>query len=122
MKFIKFYSLLLLNVAVFGQSDKTVSIIDNYNNWGWSNVLVAKNEFISLAVVPDAAGRVLEYNLGATPSLWINPKLLGKSFVSNDQVKMQDWRNFGGYRLVPIPVDNCAVNAKGEKKSVGRHQ
>jgi len=115
MKFIKKYSLLLLSVTVFGQSSKTVSIVNNYNNWGWNNVLVAKNKFISVAVVPDAAGRVLEFNLGETSSLWVNPKLFGKSFLPNDKVKMQDWRNFGGYRLVPIPVDNCAINSKGEK-------
>ncbi|WP_096429414.1 hypothetical protein [Labilibaculum antarcticum] len=94
---------------------QTVSIVQNYKNWQWDSVFVAKNKYISLAVVPDAAGRVLEYNLGEVPSLWLNPELFGKSFAPNDEVKQEDWRNFGGYRLVPIPVDDCAINASGEK-------
>lgn len=105
----------MLSIAAFSQTNKTVSKIDNYNDWGWNNVLVAKNKYISIAVVPDAAGRILEFNLGETPSLWVNPKLLGKSFTPNEAVKMEDWRNFGGYRLVPIPVDNFAINSEGEK-------
>lgn len=115
MKIIKKYCLILISVVAFSQTNNTVSIIDNYNNWGWNNVLVAKNKFISVAVVPDAAGRILEYNLGETQSLWINPKLFGKSFAPNDRVKMEEWRNFGGYRLVPIPVANWAINSQGKK-------
>ncbi len=100
------------------QDNKTnlsVSVIKNYKNWQWNEVFVAKNKFISVAVVPDAAGRVLEYNLGDVPSLWINPKLFGKSFSTRENVKQKDWRNFGGYRLVPIPVKNCAINKNGKK-------
>ncbi len=92
-----------------------VSVRNNYKNWGWDSVYVAQNEFISLAVVPEAAGRILEYNLGEVPSLWLNPKLLGQSFAPSDEVKMKDWRNFGGYRLVPTPLNNCAINVAGEK-------
>jgi hypothetical protein len=94
---------------------ETVSIVQNYKNWQWDSVFVAKNKYISLAVVPDAAGRVLEYNLGEVPSLWLNPELFGKSFAPNDEVKPDEWRNFGGYRLVPIPVDNCATGVDGKK-------
>ncbi|MRT91966.1 hypothetical protein [Ancylomarina sp. 16SWW S1-10-2] len=94
---------------------ETVSIVNNYKNWQWDSVFVAKNKYISLAVVPQAAGRMLEYNLGDVPSLWLNPKLFGKSFAPNDEVKQNEWRNFGGYRLVPIPVGNCAIGADGKK-------
>ncbi|MDO7135995.1 hypothetical protein [Algibacter lectus] len=97
------------------QSNPNVSIINNYNNWGWNNVHVVKNKFISVAVVPDAAGRILEFNLAHVPALWVNPKLFGKVFEPSDDVKKEEWRNFGGYRLVPIPVDDCAINSSGEK-------
>ncbi|MDO7173123.1 hypothetical protein [Mariniflexile sp. AS56] len=115
MKIIYTCFLIIINFGVFAQSNPEVSIINNYNNWGWDNVHVTKNKFISIAVVPDAAGRILEFNLGNVSSLWINPKLLGKSYLPNDEVKQDEWRNFGGYRLVPIPVDNCAINDNGEK-------
>ncbi|SNR16589.1 hypothetical protein [Tenacibaculum jejuense] len=119
----KIKSILLTQLIIivnfsFGQTSSekaSVRNIKNYNNWKWDKTFVAKNKFISVAVVPDAAGRVLEYNLGDVPSLWINPKLFGKSFSNNEHVKMTDWRNFGGYRLVPIPVKNCAVNKNGKK-------
>lgn len=95
-------------------------MLKNYNNWKWDSVYVAKNKFISLAVVPAAAGRILEYNLGNVPSLWVNPQLLGQSFRNNDEVKMSDWRNFGGYRLVPLPIDNCSVNPDGSDTKTER--
>ncbi|TCI90398.1 hypothetical protein [Tenacibaculum sp. M341] len=104
-----------LSLAQTTNKNSSVSIIKNYKNWKWDDVMVAKNKFISVAVVPKAAGRVLEYNLGDTPSLWINPKLFGKSFSNDEHVKIKDWRNFGGYRLVPIPVNNCAINKNGKK-------
>ena len=110
-----FFLLFVLSAPIFSQAKQSVSIVENYKNWKWNNVYVAKNKFISVAVVPDAAGRVLEYNLGEVPSLWINPKLFGKSYAPTDEVKRNEWRNFGGYRLVPIPINNCAIDKKGEK-------
>lgn len=110
----------LVSIGVSAQDQQTVFVLNNYNNWNWDSVYVAKNKFISLAIVPDAAGRILEYNLGEVQSLWINPKLMGKSFRNNDEVKMSDWRNFGGYRLVPLPIDNCSVNTDGSNSKTKR--
>lgn len=102
----------LLSTVMFSQ---TINVEYNYKNWGWEKVFVAKNKYIHLSIVPEAAGRILEYNLGDIPSLWINPKLLGKSYAPNDMVRMDEWRNFGGFRLVPIPIDNCAQDIFGNK-------
>lgn len=110
-----FFLLLLFITPTFSQSKQSISIIENYKNWKWDSIYVAKNKFISVAVVPDAAGRVLEYNLGEVPSLWINPSLFGKSYAPTDVVKRDEWRNFGGYRLVPIPINNCAIDKNGDK-------
>lgn len=105
-------SFLILGTTLFAQN---ISVINNYNDWKWDSVFVAKNKYITLAVVPDAAGRVLEYNLGEVPSLWLNPKELGKTYAPNEKVKMNEWRNFGGYRIVPLPIKNCGVNIQGKK-------
>lgn len=115
MKVFLKYILFLLFLNCFSQENQTVSVEKNYKNWNWDEVYVAKNKYISLAVVPDAAGRILEYNLGEVPSLWLNPELLGKSFPATDEVKMKDWRNFGGYRLVPLPFENCSVDRDGNR-------
>ncbi|WP_157766201.1 hypothetical protein [Aquimarina aggregata] len=106
--------LLLLNLNCSAQQ-KTVSVEENYKNWNWQNVHVAKNKYISLAVVPEAGGRILEYNLGEVPSLWLNSKMLGKTFPATDEIKQNEWRNFGGYRLVPLPYENCSVDKEGNK-------
>ncbi|QHI39240.1 hypothetical protein IMCC3317_46450 [Kordia antarctica] len=109
--------IILISVSCLAQESvtETVFVAENYKGWNWENVHVAKNKYISLAVVPDAAGRILEYNLGETPSLWINPKLLGKQFPATDEVKQNEWRNFGGYRLVPLPYENCSVDKDGNR-------
>ncbi len=41
--------------------------------------------------------------------------MFGKSFAPYDEVRLEEWRNFGGYPLIPISVDDCAMNASGEK-------
>ncbi|PWJ41799.1 hypothetical protein [Sediminitomix flava] len=103
----------LVNITTL--SAQHFEVVSNYKGWKWDSIYVYKNPYISLAVVPDAAGRVLEYNLGETASLWINPKELGKSYDNGDEVKLHEWRNFGGYRLVPIPMNNWAINTAGSK-------
>ncbi|MDO6738772.1 hypothetical protein [Wenyingzhuangia sp. 2_MG-2023] len=110
-----FWVSFLFVVSVTAQNKATVSIVKNYKDWNWEEVYVAKNPYISVAVVPKAAGRILEYNLGEVPSLWINPKLMGKSYQPTDEVKMSEWRNFGGYRLVPLPIENCSVDKDRNK-------
>ncbi|ANW96628.1 hypothetical protein AXE80_10220 [Wenyingzhuangia fucanilytica] len=107
--------LLILSINCSAQQN-LISVEKNYNNWNWESVYVAKNKYISLAVVPEAAGRILEYNLGDTPSLWVNPKLFGKSFPATDLVKKNEWRNFGGYRLVPLPIEESSIDLNGNKK------
>ena len=109
------YLVLLISITCLAQNNKTVFVENNYKGWNWENVHVAKNKYISLAVVPDAAGRILEYNLADVPSLWLNSKMLGKTFPATDEVKMNEWRNFGGYRLVPLPYENCSVNKEGDR-------
>ncbi|NME67981.1 hypothetical protein [Flammeovirga aprica] len=106
--------LLLLFCCHFSHA-QAIEKVDNYKGWKWEETYVLTNEFISLAVVPDAAGRVLEYNLSDIQSLWINPKEFGQKYSDSEEVKMNQWRNFGGYRLVPTPVENCALGKNGER-------
>lgn len=106
---------ILFTLNFVAQESQTVSVEENYKNWNWENVHVAKNKYISLAVVPDAGGRILEYNLGEVPSLWLNSQMLGKTFPATDEIKMNEWRNFGGYRLVPLPYENCSVDREGNR-------
>ncbi|WP_452228507.1 MULTISPECIES: hypothetical protein [unclassified Lacinutrix] len=107
--------IVFITCSCIAQNPKTVSVEENYKNWNWENVYVAKNKYISLAVVSDAGGRILEYNLGEVPSLWLNSEMLGKTFPATDEIKQNEWRNFGGYRLVPLPFENCSVDREGNR-------
>lgn len=115
LKSIFFSTTILLTLSCVAQQPQTISVEVNYKEWNWENVHVAKNKYISLAVVPDAGGRILEYNLGEVPSLWLNSEMLGKTFPATDEIKMNEWRNFGGYRLVPLPYENCSVDREGSR-------
>ena len=59
VKKIVFIKVLITISFINGQNKKadvSVSIIKNYKNWKWDKIFVAKNKFISVAIVPDAAG------------------------------------------------------------------
>lgn len=114
-KFIIIALAIVFSTSLIAQNSTSTEIVKNYNNWKWDTIYVTKNKYISVAVVPDAGGRILEYNLGEVPSLWVNPTMFGKSFAATDEVKRDEWRNFGGYRLVPLPIENCAIDATGKK-------
>lgn len=105
-------TLLLTCTLAFGQE---VTIESGYKGWGWEKVYLAKNEYTSISVVPEAAGRILEHNLGTAPSLWLNPDMLGQSFPTTELVKPAEWRNYGGFRLVLLPNTDIAVNVDGSR-------
>lgn len=70
----------------------------NYNNWGaaWDSAVVLKNGIITLAAVPKIGGRVMQYDLGTHPSIYIHKSMIGKSIVSGDSM-------VGGFRQLPSP-------------------
>jgi hypothetical protein len=70
----------------------------NYNNWGtaWDSVVVLKNGIVTLAAVPKIGGRVMQYDLGTHPSIYIHESMIGKNIVSGDSM-------VGGFRQLPSP-------------------
>ncbi len=67
-----------------------------YNGWtsGWDTVHVAKNDIVTIAVVPKLGGRVMQYNLGTNKSLFIN---------DSSQVPANGDALVGGFRVLPSP-------------------
>jgi hypothetical protein len=66
----------------------------------WFAINVA-NALVSLSVVPEIGGRVLDLSLGRIPIFYSNPRLRGKAIPS-----MQDQdssRNYGGSKVWPAP-------------------
>jgi hypothetical protein len=95
--------IILVCIVTFGitdaqQYDVSLEKKINYNNWGtaWDSVVVLKNGIITLAAVPKIGGRVMQYDLGTHPSIYIHESMKGKNITSGDSM-------VGGFRQLPSP-------------------
>ena len=101
---------LLCSACVLSNAQpSTVSFqtIPNYKSWGWNSV-VMQNGLVTMATVPAIGGRVMQYDLGTIPSVFVNPSLLGMTYTP---AMNSNWYNFGGYKTWPAP--QSAWNAGG---------
>jgi len=69
---------------------------------GW-RALQLRNGLVTVTVVPDLGGRIMEYNLGDHPFLWTNPAEYGKLYDAPKTAAERKWHNFGGYKIWPSP-------------------
>ncbi|MCX7726876.1 MAG: hypothetical protein N2053_08510, partial [Chitinispirillaceae bacterium] len=76
---LKRFSLLVILTLAFGinnaaEYEVTLEKKSNYNGWGkdWDSVYVVKNRIVTLAAVPKIGGRVMQYDLGNHPSLYVD--------------------------------------------------
>ena len=72
---------------------------------GWEAVYL-RNGFITLVAVPDIGGRVMAYNLGDYPYLFVDPDLAGKLFTAEENQgdgSLATWKNYGGDKTWPSP-------------------
>ncbi len=85
----------------------SVDTIIDYQDWGWE-VLVVKNNFITLGIIPSIGGRVLQYDLGVDTFMIINDDLLGQLFDPEDNI-YGPWAGswgYGGYKTWPAPQND----------------
>ncbi len=100
MEKILLFILCLCAVSAYSQtSDITIATISNYNQWGWDAV-VMKNGIITLATIPAIGGRVMQYDLGNHPSVYVNPSELGNTYTPFPN---GNWPDFGGFKNWPSP-------------------
>ncbi|NLE00936.1 MAG: hypothetical protein GX640_13800 [Fibrobacter sp.] len=90
-------------IFLFGLSfaqdyDVKLEKIVNYNNWGtaWDTIFVVKNDLITIAALPKVGGRIMQYDLGNHPSIYIHPE-------SKGQVPSDGNTVIGGFRTLPSP-------------------
>ena len=72
---------------------------------GWDAVRIA-NRFVQVIAVPDIGGRVMAYDLGDHPFLFVDPHLAGRLFsVEENQGdgSLAAWKNYGGEKTWPAP-------------------
>jgi hypothetical protein len=71
---------------------------------GWKAIKLT-NGLVTVVVVPDIGGRIMDYRLGDHPLLWNNPAEAGKLYDPPKTAEERTWRNFGGYKVWPAPQE-----------------
>ena len=72
---------------------------------GWSAAYL-QNDLITLVAVPDIGGRIMGFDLGPYPYLYVDRNLAGKLFsVEENQGdgSLAAWKNYGGDKTWPSP-------------------
>jgi hypothetical protein len=93
------FALLLPALTAWSVEPVTIRKVDNHHGWGWSSYVLG-NGLVTLAVVPAIGGRVMQYDLGAHPFLFVNPAEVGRTYEPAEDAP---WRNFGGYKTWVAP-------------------
>lgn len=119
MKIIRNITLLLIVVFTTSLSIKatpdsvSIDTISDYQGWGvgWDDILVVKNNFITLAIIPAIGARVLQYDLGVDSFMISNPDFYGDLFHDPNGTSPYDgnW-GYGGFKTWPAPQDEWPGN------------
>ena len=75
---------------------------DDASYRGWRS-LALRNGLIAVQVLPDIGGRVIQFKLGGSEFLWVNPQLAGNYPPSSGLTAEGGWFNIGGDKLWPAP-------------------
>ncbi|MEA3336594.1 MAG: DUF4380 domain-containing protein [Chloroflexota bacterium] len=72
---------------------------------GWKAVYL-QNGLVTVAAVPDLGGRIMAYDLGEFPYLYVERALAGKLFGAEENLgdgSLAAWKNYGGDKTWPSP-------------------
>ncbi|MCS7061047.1 MAG: hypothetical protein RMN25_07745 [Anaerolineae bacterium] len=79
--------------------------VSRANFWGWPAAFLT-NGLLRVAAVPDIGGRLMAYDLGDFPFLFVDPHLAGKLFSPAENQgdgSLAAWKNYGGDKTWPAP-------------------
>jgi hypothetical protein len=92
--------LMLIAASIFASTSYDVSMVKevNHNKWGaaWDTVIVVKNNIITIAAVPKLGGRVMQYDLGPHPSIYVDSNAMNTTITDGNKM-------VGGFRQLPSP-------------------
>ncbi len=72
---------------------------------GWQAAYL-KNDLITLVAVPDIGGRIMAYDLGPYPYLYVDRQYAGQLFTPEENQgdgSLAAWKNYGGDKTWPAP-------------------
>ena len=67
---------------------------------GWKAQQIS-NQWVTMTIVPQLGGRVMQVAFGSHPYLFVNPQLKGKYFPPTGAAGK--WHNYGGDKIWPLP-------------------
>lgn len=77
--------------------------VEHAEHRGWKSFRLS-NGLVSIYVVPDVGGRVIQFQLADHPFFFVNSELAGKVFPPEENGGGQGgWKNYGGSKLWPAP-------------------
>ena len=76
--------------------------VDNADYHGWKAVRMA-NPWVTLMIVPQLGGRLMQVTFGGHDYLWVNEQLKGQSFPPEVSASQKRWFNYGGDKIWPMP-------------------
>ena len=76
--------------------------IENADYAGWKSVRLA-NEWVTLDIVPQLGGRLMQVTFGGHEYLFVNPQLKGRYFPPEVSAAQKRWFNYGGDKIWPMP-------------------
>lgn len=79
------------------------SRIDDFRGWSAAHI---GNGLITVVVVPDIGGRIMAYDLGPYPFVYVDPHLAGELFTPEENLgdgTLAAWKNYGGDKTWPAP-------------------
>jgi hypothetical protein len=97
-----FVASMLPGLALAETQSRTSCKIQSANFEGWRAQQIS-NQWVTLTVVPQLGGRVMQVAFGQHPYLFVNPQLKGKYFPPSEGVATGKWFNYGGDKIWPLP-------------------
>ena len=84
------------------QSSPPACHIENKDYHGWKAVQVS-NAWVTLTIVPQLGGRLMQVTFGDHDYLWVNEQLKGQYFAPDVSAAQKRWFNYGGDKIWPMP-------------------
>src|SRR5690606_26897719 len=76
---------------------------DTFHGW---DACILENTYARLVAVPDLGGRIMAFDLGPYPFLYVNPQRAGRLFTPEEHQgdgTLGAWKNYGGDKTWPAP-------------------
>ena len=90
-------------LPLFGQTTTGERCTVQTVTWnGWQTVQMA-NQWVTLAIVPQLGGRLMQVTFDGYSYLWVNERLKGQYFPPEVSAEQRRWFNYGGDKIWPMP-------------------